>query len=182
MSNEIIKKNRGSSHFSTEEKELGLLACVLCNGNSRRAAQFLASDDKQGFKVNQKTLWEWMNKDPQRYREIQLREMPRIRTRAADTWASLAELQGEVARKLTDRTLSELDKIPAERLSSATKDMVYSGAISTDKAREYRGEATVVVEHRDASEILRKLKGRGVVLDAEVVSEEDVPGIEAPNG
>lgn len=161
--------------LTAEQVELAFVTLALCNGNSKKAALALRNTPVYGFKVDPTSLRAWRDKDPERYVRTQERLMPEIRARAGDAYATLSELQAEVATEATERLQKELPNVPIERLPQAVQQTTLASGISTDKAREYRGEATVVHEHRDAKQILRRLKSRGVVVDAEVVSEETVP-------
>lgn len=159
--------------YTYEQVELGMIAMAIYNGNSVKASEALQADPA-GFKCARDTLRRWITQDPERYRAIQQREMPQIRVQAADRFAQLSELQAETAHEATERLREEIPNLPVDRLPQAVQSATYASGISTDKAREYRGEATVVVEHRDATEIMRKLKSKGVVIEGELVAEEDV--------
>jgi hypothetical protein len=162
--------------FSAAQIERGLLAVAAANGNTRQAAKALA-EDPQGFKVSHGVLYGWKQRESTRYEKIRADYLPKIRAEAAEQHMRLAEQQATVAGKMTERLEKELGNIPARDLPGGIRNVTTAAAVHTDKATILRGEANIITEHRDVSDILRALKAKGIPMpevmeiSAEVVSE-----------
>ena len=162
--------------FSAAQIERGLLAVAAANGNTRQAADALA-EDPEGFKVRHGVLYGWKQREFALYGKIRAEYLPRIRAEAAEQHMRLAEQQATVSGKMTARLEKEIDNIPARDLPGGIRNVTTAAAVHTDKATILRGEANVITEHRDAAEVIRALKAKGIsipgVIDAsaEVVSE-----------
>jgi hypothetical protein len=164
--------------FSGAEIERGLLAVAVANGNTRKAVSDLA-EDEEGFEVHQATLHRWKQRDLARYEKIRADLLPRIRGEAAEQHMRLAEQQATVAGKMTERLEREIDEIPARDLPGGIRNITTAAAVHTDKAAVLRGEASTITEHRDASEVLRALRARGVVIQG---MAEEIPDAELVEG
>ncbi len=164
--------------YSTAQVQRGLLAVAVANGNARKAAADLA-EDPEGFKVPHRTLYGWKKREATSYEEIRAKLLPRIRAEAAEQHMRLAEHQASVAGKMTERLEQEIDDIPARDLPGGIRNVTTAAAVHTDKAAVLRGEASVVVEHRDASEVIRALKAKGVIIEGEA---EEIPEAQLVEG
>lgn len=157
--------------YSQEQRTKALIAMAHWNGNGRQAAKELAQD---GLDIDHKTLWRWARKQHvEDYERIRAEVLPQVEAKAAEDYADLAARQVEVAHRITDRLEANIDEIPARDLPAANKNTVTAAAISTDKAQLLNDRPTHIVK-RSASEVLRALKGKGLVIDGEVLEEEDV--------
>jgi lysine/ornithine N-monooxygenase len=153
-----------SKRYGALERERGLIAVALANGNTYQAARDLEADKENGFKVSQKTLWEWSRKDVARYEELQDKILPRLRRIAAEQHMEAAKQAADLTSKAMALAEGKLDEIPPRDLPGAIRNFSTSSAIHVDKAAELRGEAKVIVEHRSASEVLKELQAEGVEL------------------
>ena len=156
--------------------ERGLMAVAAHNGNTRKAAAFLAED---GIKVDHSTLWEWARKrHVKRYEELRAEILPQIRAQAADQHMDLAGAQMEANKLIVERLKGEVDEIPSRDLPGASRNMSVGAAVETEKAQLLNDQPTEIRKHRDASEIIKSLKARGVLLEATVISEETIEPVQ----
>jgi hypothetical protein len=175
-----------SSKFSREELERALICVALNNGNTQKSAEQLA---KEGIHVSKDSLWAWTRKNPETMRlyfELQEECLPEIRQKAAERHMEAAESTMDLAAEARQRLKQELPKIAARDLPGALRNIDTSTAIHRDKARDLRGEASLVTatDKRDLQTVLRSLKGKGLakaeeVIDAEVVEDAPKPELEA---
>ncbi len=71
----------------------------------------------------------------------------------------------ELSEKVKDRFEQDYDKLEPRDLSTASRNFTVEAGIYTDKAKDLRGDAQVIVtEHRDIAEIIRALEAKGVRL------------------
>ncbi len=115
--------------------------------------------------------------------------MPRLKAEMADEHSALAHRGMEVEHKLLDRLEAEADDIPARDLPGAIRNVGVGAGIHTDKARDLRGDPSMVVrrETRSVEELIHLIQTKfpGLLpqgpVDAQVlaeVAEELGPGDE----
>ena len=77
-----------ANRWTPEERDRGLTATAMLNGNTRRAAAELK---KQGLSIPRSTLEAWMNRTAKdRYLEVQRKVLPGLRARMAEQNEALA--------------------------------------------------------------------------------------------
>jgi hypothetical protein len=161
--------------FDADERlERGLLAVAAFNGNTRRAAAFLAED---GFKINHQTLWAWANRiHLDRYEEIRVERLPRVQRAAAEQHMELATRNMELEGKLLDDLDEKRHELAARDISTAARNVAVGTGIHTEKSQLLNDQPTEIHKNRDASDVLRLLKARapGLFIEGTVESEEDV--------
>lgn len=144
--------------------ERGLLALAEHNGNSRKAAEFLARGDSP-VHVHHQTLWNWREREPERYERIRAEVVPKVRLRASEDHMAMAarlmDLEGELLEKLKEKA----DELPAKEVSTALRNVSTSGAIHVDKAQVLSDQPTEI-RRLDTGEVLRKLSSRNMRLEA----------------
>jgi len=156
------------------EVERGLVALALSNGSPTHAQRLLAAD---GLAIPLQTLKSWKYRDHvERYEQIRARELPRIKQQLADRHTHLAELHADLAEKAARRLDEAIDnnELKPHQLGGVMHQSNVGSGIHTDKARDLRGDATVVVEdRRTTEEIIRGLAALGVIEleDGDVVEE-----------
>lgn len=167
------------NRYDTETITAALTALAYENGRPQAASERLAD---QGIKIPPRTLSDWRRSKTQEYAEIQKQTLPTIRQRAAEQHQEIAELQAGVAREMTVRLMDKIEEIPARDFMGGIRNMSTASAVHTDKAAQLRGEATGAAgtDRKSVKELMRSLKGKVEVVDAEVVCEESVP--EKPEG
>jgi hypothetical protein len=149
----------------------GLIALVAANGNSRKAAAALAED---GIKLPHNTLHDWKTKvHAQEYERLRAEMLPQIRQQQADAHRDLERRQMEVSLSATDLIAQALPQMEHKDLINAAGKMDIGSGIHAEKAQLYDNQPTQIVK-RSASDVLRSLKGKGLAIDVEVLSEEDV--------
>jgi hypothetical protein len=93
----------------------------------------------------------------------------------ADTQQALAHDAAELEAKALGILHQQMDsgELEAKDAANIYKNAGIIGAVHVDKAQLLNDRPTHIVK-RSASEVLRALKGKGLLIDGEVVGEEDV--------
>ncbi|MGH2964387.1 MAG: hypothetical protein ACRDMH_03265 [Solirubrobacterales bacterium] len=141
--------------------------------------------EETGFRsIPFRTLDSWIRRGTHReeYRRLQEEMRDELNLRRSDDFESLSsawnDLQWDVLRRLREK----LPEAKVNELISAAKATPIASAISTDKARLYRNEATVIQKRPDAeleADIKRKLRELGFVYEGEAV---EVKNEQLPEG
>lgn len=157
------------------EKEIsaGLHALALCSGHAPRASDLLA---EQGIRIPYSTLNYWAKERfTERYEQVREEVEPKLKAEMADMHQALAKGAGEIEARAVERLREKLDndEIPGKDLSAVMQRAAIATGIHGDKHLLYSGQPTSIVK-RDATEILRALKGKGF--------EFDLPAQEVPVG
>jgi len=150
------------------EKEVGLLAYVLCSGNRERAA---ALCEERGFKIPAGTIWKWANEyEIPRLERIRQEVAPKLKAQMAELHQGLAVAAGEIEAKAIERLNEKLDgnQIEGKDLSAVMQRAAIAGGIHGEKHLLYSGQPTAIVR-RDFEEIKRALRDKGIVLDGTAV-------------
>jgi len=159
--------------FTVDERlERGLLAVAAFNGNTRKAAEFLAGDD---LEIPHQTLWNWANNvHADRYEQIRRERLPRVQAAAAERHLEMLDRNLDLEGKLLEDLDGKRHELAARDLSTAARNTAVGTGIHSEKHLLYSGQPTEIRKHRDATELLRALKVRapGLFIEAEVVSEE----------
>jgi hypothetical protein len=167
-----------SPRFSEAEIHRALVEVAACSGNTQKAARHLAEDD-DAPSVTQKTLWRWSRREMiDTYERIRAEALPKITAQATEQHMNLARRQMAVSLKAADLVAERLPDMEDKDLVNAMGKADIGSGIHTEKAQLLAGQPTQIVR-KDATEVLRKLKSRGVVIEGEVLSEEDVTNPEA---
>lgn len=155
------KKRARSPRYTPEEIERGLHAVALAGGNASRAHDELKA---QGLAVSRQTLHKWATElHADRYEHVRLEVLPRIYGKIAQETEDLTRRYAKAEHKTLDRYEEELPNLKAGEVASALRNLATSRGISTDKANVLRDRPTAIVEHKSASEILRRLTEIGVI-------------------
>lgn len=159
--------------FTADERiERGLLAVAAFNGNSRKAAEFLAGD---GLEIPHQTLWNWANKvHIDRYEEIRSERLPRVQAAAAERHMELMAQNMDLEGKLLDDLDAKRHELAPRDISTAARNAAVGTGVHTDKAQLLNDQPTEIRKTRDATELLRALKEKapGLFIEGTVVSEE----------
>lgn len=112
--------------------------------------------------LDPRTLKKLRERHPHRYAEIREREAPKMRARIAAEQEDLTVLQTrveiEAVRQLEARLTDTRNPMETQELTLLVKHFSQAKANSASSAQRFRNEPTVIVEHRDTTDILRKLK------------------------
>lgn len=156
--------------WTAEDREQALSFVALHNGNSTAAAEEM---EKAGRPIPPPTIRSWKSRYRDRYEELREDLQRRIRQRQAENHARLAERAAAVVDTMLERLEREGEEIPIQQVPTAAKSLATVAGISTDKARDLRGDPSVV-EHRHLSfeELKRSLSAKGVVVEIEGTAEE----------
>ena len=159
--------------YTEAEIQRALVEVAACSGNSHMAARHLAADN-DAPSIPQQTLWAWSRRERvEEYERIRQEALPAITQEAAEQHMHLARLQADYAREAAEIVKGRLPRMEDKDLVNAMGKLDIGSGIHTEKAQLLAGQPTQIVK-REASEVLRKLQSRGVVVDAEVVGEETV--------
>jgi hypothetical protein len=175
MSTEVAEKpkRRQQGSYTQEEITRALVEVAACSGNSHMAARNLEADD-DAPSVPQQTLWAWSRRERvEEYERIRQDALPAITQQAAEQHMHLARLQADYATEAATLIKDKLPSMEDKDLINAMGKLDIGSGIHTEKAQLLSGQPTHRVE-RQASEVLRGLAARGIVVDAEVISEETV--------
>lgn len=166
-------KSEDRRTYSLPEILRGLTAVAYANGNSRQAARDLAEAD---IAIPHRTLHRWAKEShAEDYERIRRETLPQVGAEVADEHMAFARRQIRMADKLADRLEKESDDLPLRDVPAAMRNASVGAGIHTDKARDLQGDfGTPHKLVRSASEVLNALKGRGVMIEGSVESEEDV--------
>lgn len=108
-----------------------------------------------------RTLKAHRDRHHERYVQIREAEAPRMRSRIAAEQEDLTVLQTQVeieaVRQLQERLTDEANPMETQELTLLVKHFSQAKANSANSAQRFRNEPTVVIEHRDTTEILQKL-------------------------
>ncbi len=169
------KKKQIHKSYGTEEISRGLVAIAYANGNTRQAERDLAED---GLRIDHNTLHYWKTKNhAQEYERIRAEVLPKVREEAGDQHLALARRQMEASAMATDEWIKRRHELDPKDLSTAARNFDVGSGIHSQHAQVFHDQPTSRVAV-DLSGTLKELKSMGVdpavVLEAEVVSEEDV--------
>jgi hypothetical protein len=157
--------------YTEAEIQRALVEVAACSGNTHKAARNL-KEDVSAPAIAQKTLWEWSRRSKvQEYDKLRAEALPQITALATEQHMALARQQMELAQAAAGFVATRLDRMEDKDLINAMGKADIGSGIHTEKAQLLSGQPTAIVQ-REASEVLRKLKSRGVVIDAVVVEEE----------
>jgi hypothetical protein len=168
-----------SGRFGELEKERGLIALAMANGNASQAARDLASDEEHGFTVSKETLLRWQQNEGERYAELRSQVLPKIRALAAQQHLRLAEQAATAASETLTLAKGKLSEIPARDLPGAVRNFSTASAIHVDKAQLLSDQPTAIVR-RGSAEVLRELAAEGLVIDVEAEEIDSPAEIAAP--
>lgn len=145
------------------QRQRAFLALALAGGNAARAAA--------GLDVGERSLQRWRRSHAEEYERVRRELAPQLEavavSEAYERVLELGRLEALVAAKL--EAAVEAGEIPARDLPGALRNITTSKAINVDKILALSGRPTQVVEHRSATDIVRRLAALGAVTDASVV-------------
>ena len=152
-----------------EEKRMdGLMALALYGGQASPAARALK---EQGRPIPRKTLADWRERYPADYLEARRIVREQVVARTSDLWRHTVQDAAEAVLEATAaarQAIANGDSTEARKWSGTSRDMAVVGGIGDDKAARSDGIPEIrVVEHRSDTEIIRKLKALGVVIEGE---------------
>lgn len=169
------KKHPNRKDYTDAEIDAGLTAYAICSGRYQRAAVLLK--EQSGFEVPAETIRSWAQRVyVDRYETIRTDIAPKLQTQMADTHQALAHtaamLEATAVEKLETRL--ESGEVEDRDLANIFKSAAIASGIHVEKAQLLNNRPTSIVR-RDATEILRKWKSKGIrFVEGEVVGEEDV--------
>lgn len=172
---EMAERPRQMSSYGAEEVTRGLVALAYANGNTRKASRDLAED---GLEIEHGTLYYWKTKNhAQEYERLRNEILPKVREQAGDDHLALARRQMEASAMATEEWIERRHELDARDLSTAARNFDVGSGIHSQHAQVFHDQPTARVAI-DLPGTLKELKSLGVdpevVLDAEVVSEEEV--------
>jgi transposase len=168
-----VKRHPHRKDYTEQERDAALIAYVRCGGHREKASEVLKAAD---IHVPPNTLYDWATKTQKdRLERIRQELGPQLKAEMAEMHQGLAVAAGEIEAKAIVRLNEKLDQneIEAKDLSAVMQRSAIATGIHGEKHLLYSGQPTQIVQ-RPASEIIRKMRSRGLFIEAEVVGEEDV--------
>lgn len=162
----------GPSRYSPEEIDRGLLALALAGGNAMRASREL---EALGHPVPWRTLYNWRDKHAQRLSELRTEHAPKIEALIVREARDSALLAAQVEQAGLARLQDNIDDIDLKDLSKTVKDASVSKAVNVDQVLKLEGRPTQIVENRQASDLIRKLRASGAMDAIDGEAEEIKP-------
>lgn len=177
MSSTLTPIGPQGNRFTEEERQRGYVAVAIAGGNCEEAARLLAQDEDSPD-ITASTLKRWVRvTNVAEYEQVRERIMPRIQARVAAASEDIAiravEKEAELLEALDVKRLEPRD------VGTALRSVSVTAGIATDRTLKLRGQPTQIIEHRDASEILDKMKQRIGPAEAEIVDAEEVTVVPA---
>lgn len=151
--------DRPSNGYDEETFNLALTALAMHGGNARRARAYL--QDNHALEVGRSTLYRWRECD--RYKQIRAELVPQLQERTAQQYEDVASTLLAAQQKLAERLLTGTAAIPRADVPKALKFVSDAATSNTTQANVLRGRPTQITEHRNADDLLRKLKAAGVI-------------------
>lgn len=150
-----------------------LIEIAACSGNTRMACRKLAEDEVE---IPRATLEYWrLRRFAAEYQRIRSEQLPKLREQAADRHAALEERALSISEQAADLVEARLPSMGDKELIDAKYKASLESGIHGDKRLLFEGQPNSIVQ-RTSAEIMRELKSMGAddVVDAQVISEEDV--------
>lgn len=142
-----------STRHTQAEIERALFALVLADDRPSKAVERL---EAAGQSVPLRTLQEWRNAHADTYERLKAERAQRVQLHMAEQCESLAAGYAEVEYQMISRALSG-EGNPNSHMAGARNAAISKG-VNMDKASQYRGRPTHVVEHRDMAQLLKTLE------------------------
>lgn len=165
-------ETKPSPKWTVEDRERALTVVALYSGSTRAAVEQLR---EEGLDIPEATIRSWKSRYRERYSQLRSEMGERIRSEQAEGHARLAAKAAVIVDKMISRLEQHHDEIEIDKVPAAAKSLATVSGIHSDKARDLRGDPSVV-EHRHLSfeELQRSLRSKGVeiVIDA---SAEELP-------
>lgn len=182
MTQELTERpTRTERTYTDQDVDAALRAYIWASGNRRKASALLAD---QGLEIPHQTIGTWAT-ETRTHQLARLREelQPEIEAHMAEVHQGLAQAAAEIEAKSIIKLNEKLDQdaIEPKDLSAVLQRSAVATGIHSEKHLLYSGRPTQRVERGSASEVLRKLKARGMAVvdgkreEVEVEMTESVP-------
>ena len=156
--------------YSEEEKERGMVALVLHDGNSRRAEADL---EAAGFNIPASTLQGWKRTRADEIDRVAHELGPQMREARARALDDLAHAAMEVTKEGLNELSGKMGTLEPRDLPGAIRNTATTAAIATDKSAQLRGEPTSRVKV-DITTAIAKLQRKGLIVDGEAVEIKEI--------
>lgn len=160
-----------AKRHTIEQIETGLQLLALNAGAYEKTVTQLR---EHGIHLTRQSLHNWANKShADRYFEIRTQIHSQVAERAASQAEEIAFKAGELELRIIEKLDDQLDDLDPKDAATALRNLSTTKALNHDKViGPIRGRPTVIVENRDAAQILQELQRLGVV---EGTAEEILP-------
>ncbi len=145
----------------------GLAQVALCNGNAEMASRRLA---EEGVTIPARTLRDWREREPDRYRQVRDRVLPEVFDQVRDDCLDLAGREAAVSAQLVDRLGGAVPDGKASdlaQLGSALRNLETAKAINVDKASVLDGRPTEIAAPRQLADIIAAMQAKGFIESVE---------------
>jgi hypothetical protein len=144
MASEVAKR----TSYTEAEIRLGLTEVALCSGNTRLAAGRLKDAGKP---IPRSTLEQWARTRPEQYEEVVREILPRVNEVVAAECISVARLAADAEVETLKRYHEVLPQLPARDVPGALRNVSTTKGINIQRARELRGEPTVIRHEKQSA-------------------------------
>lgn len=161
--------------FTPEQVDMGLIAYIVYNGNTRNAAKALKDE---GITIHESTLRTWVRSTHTgRFLELREAELPRIKAQLAGKLEAIADKAATAQDQALDRFIKEMPDMDIKDVIKGLQSSGIVGGIGVQRSSELRGESNLIIEHKNPAEIIKKLERMGVIeTTAEEIEESPALG------
>jgi hypothetical protein len=158
-----------STKYTAEQVDSALLVMATYGGNAAKAARALKLD---GMGITRQSLRLWRDRYPRRYAAIEREHAKKIEAVIVRKARANVLRLSDVEELALEKAQEELENGKVKDASTTLRNIAVAKGINISKILELEGRPTHhVVEHLDATEILRAIAARVTVLDAQQVIE-----------
>ena len=160
-------------HISATDREAGMAAIVLADGNCAQATRDL---DAAGITIGPSTLRDWVHRYPDELDAVKVRLGPQLEERRASRLDSVAVAAVDVLGKQMQRADETVAELGAKDAPGAARNTATVIGILTEKSLLLRQKPTTITQH-DYSSAMKGLERMGLTIDGtgeEIVEAETV--------
>lgn len=165
----------GGRQISESEREAGMVALCLAEGNSAVAAREL---EAAGIKIHHSTLRDWKTRYPEEFERVRVQLAPKMAEKRAARLDAVTVAAVDVLAAQMEKSGQTIDDLAAKDLPGAARNTATVVGILTEKAHLLRGEPSAIVRH-DYSDAIKALERMGLI---EGTAEEIPDASSLPKG
>lgn len=172
MPDEMMDRPNGRRNFTPDQRDAALLAVIMSGGRVKQTARELD--------VNYETLRSMVDRNHERYEELQRKHGPELEARA------VANLQAFVARAeeakfiALDASVAQIEAGESKSPANDLKNIAVAQGISVQKILELSGRPTQIVQHGGLAEAMARLRQLGATVEANYDVTSDATMLPSP--
>lgn len=152
--------------------DAALLALALNGSEYSRTAKDLAAG---GIKLDERTLREWRDRYPNRYRFHLQENVGRVEGQAVAGYLQVIRRAQEAMMDAIELEHQRIKRGDVRDASSSARNLATSAGIATQHNLNLQGRPTIIQEVRKPEDIARRLRELGLTFDAEGSASWDHP-------